>query len=387
MKILMINVVCGVKSTGRICTDIALQLEKQGHEVKIAYGRDVVPAELERFAYRIGNDWDVRFHGIRARLFDGMGLGSKAATERFVEWIINFNPDVIHLHNIHGYYLHIPTLFNYLKNCNKKIIWTLHDCWSFTGHCMYFNYENCDRWKTGCGGCPQKGVYPDRIGPDRSAFNHNLKRHLFANIKDLTVVTPSEWLAKLVQQSFMGQYPVQVIHNGVDTATFKYTDSDILDKLGISGKKMLLGVAAVWDRRKGLKDFIELSKIIDDSYRIVLVGLSKEQVRALPEGIIGLTRTDSVEELVELYSAAYAFINPTYEDNYPTTHLEAIACGTPVITYDTGGSSESANMYGITLQEKTPTAIASALSDVPNIKKQAVDIDNSTTIESYLKLY
>ncbi len=387
MKILMINVVCGVKSTGRICTDLATQLEKQGHTVKIAYGRDIVPNEFKHLAVRIGTDRDVKMHGIKTRLFDGMGLGSRKATEAFIGWVRDFNPDVIHLHNLHGYYINIEVLFNYLKTCNKKIIWTMHDCWSFTGHCMYFDYEKCERWKTGCGGCPQKCVYPVRLGPDRSARNFKLKRELFSNLKDLTIVTPSLWLENLIKQSYMGNYPITTIHNGIDTHVFRRTHSDVLDRYNINGKKVILGVAAVWDRRKGLSDFIKLSTLIDKSYVIVLVGLSKKQIKQLPKGIIGIERTDSVHELVELYSAAYVFVNATYEDNYPTTNLEAIACGTPVITYNTGGSPESANIYGITLSKKTPKAIFDALSEVEYLHHSRGSISGSDTIFEYLKLY
>lgn len=387
MKILMINVVCGVKSTGRICTDLAVQLEQQGHEVKIAYGRDTVPPQYERFAVRIGSNIDVKMHGLKARLFDGMGLGSITATEKFIEWVREYDPDVIHLHNIHGYYINVPVLFEYLRTCGKRIIWTMHDCWAFTGHCTYFDFENCNRWLTGCGGCPQKGVYPVLWGADRSAENFKLKRNLFTGLQDLTLVTPSLWLEKLVKASYMRQYPIQTIHNGVDTSIFKPTKSDIHEKLGLVGKKIILGVAAVWDRRKGLDDFIQLSELVDDSYAIVLVGLKEKQIEKLPEKIIGIRRTDSVAELVELYSAAYVFVNPTYEDNYPTTNLEAIACGTPVITYNTGGSPESANEYGITLKDKNANAIYDALSFVDSIPKSDTSFSNEKTIEEYLALY
>lgn len=387
MKILMINSVCGIRSTGRICTDLALKLEEQGHEVKIAYGRENVPKEFERFAVRIGTDFDVKLHGVKARLLDGMGFGSKSATAGFIKWVKKYDPDVIHLHNIHGYYINIPVLFNYLKGCGKTIIWTLHDCWSFTGHCTYFNYEGCEKWKEGCGDCPQRGVYPKLIGPDRSAHNFRLKYKLITDIPNMHIVTPSKWLMDLAAESYLSDYPIQVINNGIDTDVFKPTESDILDKLGISGKKVILGVAAVWDRRKGMPDFIELSKMIDDSYKIVLVGLTKEQIVELPENIIGIERTDSVAELVELYSAAYVFVNATYEDNYPTTNLEAIACGTPVITYNTGGSPESANIFGMTLQDKSAVAIHEALSHVDKLKRFQKNISNEESIEEYLNLY
>ncbi|MCR4831834.1 MAG: glycosyltransferase [Pseudobutyrivibrio sp.] len=387
MKILMINSVCGIRSTGRICTDLAIKLEEQGHEVKIAYGRENVPAQFERFAVRIGSDWDVTCHGLKTRLWDGMGLGSKSATKKFIEWVKEYNPDVIHLHNIHGYYINIPVLFDYLQTCGKTVIWTLHDCWSFTGHCMYFDFEGCDKWKTGCGSCPQRNVYPKLIGPDRSAKNFRLKQELITGIPNMHIVTPSKWLKDLAEQSYLKEYPIDVINNGVDTDVFKPTESDILERLCIKDKKVILGVAAVWDRRKGLADFVELSKLIDESYKIVLVGLSREQITELPGSIIGIERTDSVAELVELYSAARVFVNATYEDNYPTTNLEAIACGTPVITYNTGGSPESANIYGMTLQEKSAGAILEALGHIDKLKHFQRDISNAESIEEYVDIY
>lgn len=383
----MINVVCGIRSTGRICTDLAKSLEAQGHEVKIAYGRETVPTEFEKYAVRIGNDWDVRFHGLKARLFDGMGFGSRRATKNFIRWIEEYNPDVIHLHNIHGYYLNVRILFDYLRKCDKKIIWTMHDCWSFTGHCMYFDYENCDGWKHGCGNCPQKSVYPKRIGIDHSKRNYRVKKELFTGIKNLTIVTPSQWLAELVKQSYMRKYDVKVIHNGVDTDVFKPTESQIRCSYGLADKTVILGVAAVWDRRKGLEDFIELSKRLDESYKIILVGLTKDQMSDLPSNIIGIERTNSVQDLVKLYSAADVFVNPTKEDNYPTTNLEAIACGTPVVTYNTGGSPESANIYGVTLRNNSVEDIIESLRFINTLKKKDVDISKEATIRGYLEIY
>ena len=175
----MINSVCGIRSTGRICTDIASELEAQGHQVKIAYGRENVPEQFQRYAVRIGNDLDMRLHGVKARLLDASGFGSKSATKRFIKWVKDYDPDVIHLHNIHGYYINIEILFNYLKNSGKPVVWTLHDCWAFTGHCAYFDFAGCEKWKTGCYGCPLKKSYPSSILIDRSKKNYIQKKRLF----------------------------------------------------------------------------------------------------------------------------------------------------------------------------------------------------------------
>ena len=388
MKILMINVSCGTGSTGRICTDLADALEKKGHTVKIGYGRDAVPQKYQKYAIRIGNDLDVNTHALKARLFDRIGFGSKRATEKFIEWVKEYDPDVIHLHNIHGYYINIEVLFNYLKTCGKKIIWTLHDCWPFTGHCAFFDYVGCTKWKTGCDHCSQKTEYPARVGIDRAKRNYGVKKELFSGVHNLTIVTPSEWLAELLKESFLAEYPVKVIHNGVDTSTFLPTKSNIKDRFGIGEDiKVVLGVASVWDRRKGLEDFLKLSKLLDEKYKIVLIGLNKKQIEKLPNNILGIERTENIQELVAWYSAADVFVNPTYEDNYPTTNLEAIACGTPVITYDTGGSGESAELYGSIIRKQDVDSIVKALEDSQTIIRKDCNIDYRFALEQYLYLY
>lgn len=387
MKILMINVSCGTGSTGRICTDLADALEKKGHTVKIAYGRDAVPQKYQKYAVKIGDELDIYNHVFQARVFDRMGFGSKRATEKFIEWVKEYDPDVIHLHNIHGYYINVEVLFSYLKEFGKKIIWTLHDCWAFTGHCAFFDYVECDKWKTECEHCPQKTEYPARMGIDCSKRNYDLKKELFSGVQNLAIVTPSEWLAKLLKESFLSEYPVNVIHNGIDTSTFRPTKSNIKERFGISEDiKIVLGVASVWDRRKGLEDFLKLSKLLDEKYKIVLIGLKKKQIEKLPNNILGIERTENIQELVAWYSAADVFVNPTYEDNYPTTNLEAIACGTPVITYDTGGSGESAELYGDITKEKTPESIVNALFLRDSFIKKDKDLSSENMLSNYLAI-
>lgn len=387
MKILMINSVCGIKSTGRICTDLAVELDRQGHEVKIAYGRESVPEQFQKYAVRIGSEWDVRFHGMKARLFDAMGLGSREATKKFIKWVEEFNPDIIHLHNIHGYYINIEILFKYLKTCGKKIIWTLHDCWTFTGHCAYFDFYGCNKWISGCKGiCVCKKDYPAAFLLSRAEKNYQIKKSLFTGINNLTIVTPSQWLASLVKKSFLSEYHVEVINNGVNTDIFKPTPSNIKNIYSIGNKKIILGVASIWDRRKGLETFIELSKQIEDDYKIILIGLNKEQIKKLPNTIIGIERTNSTKELAEFYSVADVFLNPTLEDNYPTTNIEAIACGTPVISYDTGGSGESAIFYGSVVKKGDITAIIQEIKR-NEFKKQECYIDYRLSVKKYCELY
>lgn len=385
MKILMINSVCGVKSTGRICTDLAKELEKNGHEVKIAYGREKVPLEYQKYAIRIGNDLDVKIHGLQSRLFDMAGFGSKKVTQKFIEWVKIFNPDVIHLHNLHGYYINIEILFQYLKKEFKgKIIWTLHDCWPFTGHCTYFDFVRCEEWKKECKRCVQKKEYPKCIGVSNSNNNFFKKKQLFTGIDNLIVVTPSQWLADLVKNSFLKEYKVKVIHNGIDTKIFKKIETDIKSRYNLKEKKIILGVAAIWDRRKGLNYFIELSNKLDNSYQIVVIGINKEQKQQLPQNIIGILKTSSVKELIEWYSVADIFVNPTLEDNYPTTNLEAIACNTPVITFNTGGSLESAIFYGKVVNKNIDELIRAIREQ--SFKKIEIDISIENMINQYIEI-
>ncbi len=334
MKILLINSVCGLGSTGRICTDLAQMLEKEEHDCKIAYGRGTVSPENQKYAIKIGSKKDFYIHAGLSRVFDNTGFYSKHATKKLIAWIENYNPDVIHLHNIHGYYINIKLLFNYLKTCKKKIIWTLHDCWSFTGHCSHFDSIQCNKWKDRCFSCPLKKEYPKSNFRDNSKKNYQLKKELFTGIEDLTIVTPSQWLADVVKQSFLKEYEVKVIHNGIDLNVFKPISNNFKKLHHIENKFMILGVASVWSEKKGLNDFIELSKILDERFQIVLVGLNQKQMQKIPKNIIGIERTNSANELAQIYTAADVFVNPSIEETMGLTTVEAIACTTPVIVYN-----------------------------------------------------
>lgn len=385
MKVLQINSVCGIRSTGRICTDIADVLTANGHECKIVYGRETVPEKYKKYAVRIGSNTDVKLHALESRLFDNSGFGSKKATNDFIKWVKEYDPDVIHLHNIHGYYINIEILFNYLKSCNKRIIWTLHDCWPFTGHCSYFTIVKCEQWKAHCSYCVQKHCYPSSILADHCKSNFERKRALFSGIKDMTLITPSKWLADLVSESFLKKYPVKVIHNGIDLSVFKPTESDLRKKYGLTDKKVILGVASVWDERKGLDDFIKLLDLLDRQYQIVLIGLSDRQLKKMPDNVIGIKRTDSVTELAQWYTTADVFLNLTYEDNYPTVNLEAQACGTACITYRTGGSVESVPEENI-VDAGDISTIKSMLTN-SQLSISDNDLSLNTAIGDYISVY
>lgn len=393
MKVMQINSVCGVGSTGRIATDIHNILIEQGHKSYIAYGRDL-PKNCDK-AIRIGGKFDNYTHVVKTRIFDKHGFASKRATIEFINKVKELNPDIIHLHNIHGYYLNIEILFEYLKEADKPVIWTLHDCWSFTGHCAYFDYVACDKWKTGCYDCPQKKGYPSSFFLDKSKENYRRKKELFTGLKNMTIVTPSNWLADLVKQSYLKEYQVKVINNGIDLNLFKPTESNFREQNDINNKFMILGVANVWDERKGLRYFLDLSNTLNEDEIIVLVGLSEKQKQQLPKNIIGITRTNNIKELVEIYSAADVFVNPTLEDNFPTTNLEALACGTPIITFNTGGSVESVDeSTGYVVEKGNLEELRSAINKAKtkNIRndcclERSKNYNKNEKFNEYIELY
>lgn len=339
--LLQINSVVNSGSTGRIAEEIGKLAIVNGWESNIAFGRNVSTSKSKLI--KIGCSWDAFIHGALTRLFDIHGLASMRATRRLLNRIEEIKPDIIHLHNIHGYYLNYPILFKYLLSIDIPVIWTFHDCWPITGHCAYFDRVGCIKWQNGCSSCPQKNTYPKSLLFDRSKMNYLDKQDAFNSLNNLTLVPVSDWLSDILKSSFLKKHPINRIYNGVDTSIFKPVGGLNISINGqINNRFTILGVASPWSSRKGLDDFIKLYKKLDqDKYCIILVGLSDNQKKTLPAGIIGLTRTENVQELAQIYSAADVFVNPTYEDNFPTTNIEALACGTPIITYRTGGSPEA----------------------------------------------
>jgi len=340
MKILQINTSVNTGSVGRVASEIGKLLTHHGHESTIAYGR--TSREDNSRVVKIGNRLDFLTHAINTRLFDRHGFSSQRATVKFVDRIKRLDPELIHLHNIHGYYLHIGVLFNYLKIAGIPVVWTFHDCWPFTGHCSYFDRYTCSKWQTECNNCPLLNGYPKSWFLDNSRVNYQQKKKLFTGIENMTLVTPCEWLANHLSNSFLSKYPLKVINYGVSLEKFKPFDpGSARFNYNLNGKYIVLGVANIWDQRKGLADFIQLRTMLNSNIEIVLVGLKPMQIQNLPDGIRGISRTESIEDLASLYSTADVFLNLTYADNFPLVNLEALACGTPVITYDTGGCPEA----------------------------------------------
>lgn len=333
-------------STGGIMMKEHRELLAAGGESYAFWGRGRA-GEGDR-EMRFATDAEVRRDALQTRLNGRAGFHSKAATRRLLERLDEIKPDVVHLHNLHGYYVNVEMLFEWLAARECKVEWTLHDCWAFTGHCAHFTYAKCAQWKTHCAyseeRCPQLGAYPKTYSKTSCAWNFDQKRRLFNLVPAgrMKLITPSQWLSDLVAESFLSEYPVEVRRNTIDTSVFKPTPSDFRERYGIGDRFMVLGVASPWTERKGLTDFVRLAEELDsEKYAIVLVGLSEKQVKEMPAVIVGLARTDSREELAGIYSAADVFFNPTVEDNYPTVNLEAEACGTPVVTYDAGGCAET----------------------------------------------
>jgi len=366
-----INVVSQIRSTGHIVEEISRIANAHGWECYNVYGRYNMKSQLNTF--KISSGFPVFVHGLQTRLFDNHGLGSRSSTIKLVEKIKTIKPDIIHLHNIHGYYINIEVLFDFLSKSSIPVVWTLHDCWSMTGHCVYFDSVGCTKWKTYCYKCPQIASYPKSLFADQSTRNYNIKKALFTSIKALSLVTVSKWLENIVRESFLKNIPIQTIHNGIDTSIFKpqKNNSETRARYCIGARVMILGVAVPWSKRKGLDDLIKLSRLLNKDEIIVLIGLDYVQLRHLPSNIIGIAKTKNIQELIDLFSAADLYVNPTCEDNFPTTNIEALACGTPIVTYRTGGSVEAVSTEtGFIVEKGDIKGILNAISTVKKNGKE-----------------
>lgn len=357
-------------STGRIMFQIAEMITATGG---IAYtSTSFTKSRGEHFPetyYRIGGVVGKTEHIILAKLTGRHGCYSHFATYKLIQKIKQVKPDVIHLHNLHGWYLNWKLLFRYLKQSGIPVVWTLHDCWSFTGHCPHFMAVNCERWKTGCYECPLHKSYPGCFLDD-SKKQYFLKKKCFTKVPNLTIVTPSQWLADLVKLSYLRDYNTMVINNGIDLTIFKPRTSNFRKENNLDDKVILLGVAFDWNPRKGIEDFKRLAEELPKEYVIVLVGVSDMVAKGLPSNLIKIACTQNQEELAEIYSASDLFVNPTLEDNFPTVNLEALACGTPVITYQTGGSAEClTEACGRAVPYRNYDALKKAILEMRNAKK------------------
>lgn len=363
-KLLQINVTLGNGSTGRIAEQIAEKATLHGWDCYMAHGGRYV-GKSQFPAFQVSSKYDNYIHAVEGEFLGRHGLGSYLSTKRFVEKIKEIKPDIIHLHNIHGYYINYKVLFEYLAESNIPLVWTLHDCWSFTGHCTHFENGGCEKWKTECGDCPlMMAQYKTRF-IDRSRKNFLLRKSLYEKLNNVTIVPVSHWLENYVSQSILGRFPIHVIHNGIDLDVFTPTENTIREKYGIpKDKTLVLGIlGSGFDVEKGRMEFMRLAS--DEEVQIILIGLTDQDKEGLPDNIIKMGRTGSQKELAEYYTAADVLLNPTYNDTFPTVNLEAFACGTPVITYRTGGSPEAIDENtGIVVEKGDYDGIVAAIKEV-----------------------
>ena len=373
MKVLQINFL-NMFSTGNIMLNIARVTRERGYEAFTAskYTRDAILHDKGIVNhYYVGSRVENTFHRYFSWYTDLQDICSCLSTRRLIRHVEKINPDIIHLHDVVGWYLNIDVLFAYLKRKNIPVVWTFHDCWAFTGRCIYFDAAGCDRWKNGCGQCPQKRYMPGTKAKwDLSAWNWRHKKRLFSSLNNLTIVTPSEWLKNLTEQSFLAGKTVKVINNGINLEIFKPTKGDFYQQVKADGKKIVLGLTALWAARKGLKEMNKLAEELPTEYKVIVVG--SVQDGQLSDRIFHIDRTQNQAELAQLYTAADVYVNPTFEDNFPTVNLESLACGTPIVTYRTGGSPESVTeQTGLVVEKGDYKALKAAVMTVCEKGKEA----------------
>lgn len=390
VKIVQINAVCGSGSTGKICADVSKLLTECGVENYIFYASGSSTYPLSR---KYMEHHEVKLEALKSRVFGNWGFNSRAATKRLIAMLEEVQPDIVHLHNLHGHNCNLEMLFSYFKQKKTRLFWTFHDCWAFTGYCVHYDMIGCDQWKTGCWKCPLKHDYSCFF--DRSSALYDKKKELFTDL-DLTIVTPSHWMKEQVRQSFLKDYPVRIIHNGIDLEVFRARESKFRIQYNIENKHIVLGVAFGWGPRKGLDVFIELAQTLEKDYQLVLVGTDTATDKLLPDNVISIHRTQNQIELAEIYTAADVFVNPTREENYPTVNMEAIACGTPVVTFRTGGSPEMLDKStGIVVEKNDMDALRKAIEAACEGKcirsfeclQYAEKFDKMDCFQKYISLY
>lgn len=396
LKLLQINVAANWGSHGRIAEEIGLEAMAQGWESYIAYGRYANPSKSH--IVKIGDLFDHCLHGAQSLLLDRHGLASCGPTKKLIKEIEQIKPDLIHLHNIHGFYLNYPILFRYLSTVDIPVVWTLHDCWAFTGHCAWPIHGHCDRFQEQCCHCPlQSKGYPKSFLLDRSRSNFKLKKRYFRSLQDLHLVTVSRWLEQQVRLSFMQDMDIRTIYNGLDTEVFRPSGTPPTSVT--DGHPLVLGVCNAWYDWKGLDDMAALRELLPDDYEVMVVGVNEDQMHRLPEGITCIRRTDSVSQLAEIYSQADVFVNPSKVESFGMTTAEALSCGTPSIVYDTSACPEVVdNLTGRVVPLGDVNALAKAVMEICSLpgreamrqacRERAIRLFNrQDRYKEYLQLY
>jgi len=371
MKLLQINVDANNGSNGSIAQELGKEALKRGWESYIAYGRRCVPSESDLI--RIGTDYDVKIHGIQSRLFDNHGLASKSATRQFIKTVEGIRPDLIHLHNIHGYYLNYKLLFEYLYETNIPVVWTFHDCWPFTGHCGYFESVQCEKWKTECHSCELRRFYPKSLFLDRSTRNYKLKKRLFTSINSLHITTVSKWLMSKVEDSFFRDYPISTVYNFVNEKVFKPNVERIKrSDYGLDERTILIGAAANWVPSKGIPDFNALADSLSDKYQIVMVGVTEDVKKQISPNVRSLARVENPQKLAALYAEADILLNLSRQETFGMTTLEAMACGTPGISYNNTACPEVlSNDTGVVVPTGDVKAVMEAIGLIEKRGKES----------------
>ena len=390
MKIVQLNITCGVGSTGKICLAVSRLLRDKGVENYILFSEEDSDYE---YGIKYADKLSVKLEALKSRVFGNYGFNSKALTKKLIAKLDEIKPDIVHLHNLHGHGCNLEMLFGYFKEKNIKLYWTFHDCWAFTGYCPHFDMVGCDKWLSQCDSCPQKGVYSFFF--DKSDKLYSKKKELFTGL-DLTIITPSEWLKSQVKKSFLKDYEVMVINNGIDLDVFTPRESDFREKYGIKDKFLILGVAFNWDERKGIDVFSDLARTLPNDCRIVLVGTNENTRKLLPDNVVAIDRTENQSQLAEIYTACDLFVNATREDTFPTVNIEALACGTPVLTFRTGGSAEIIDSScGMSVEKNDTDSLRKAILSIKETRpftkeaclKKSAEYRKEDKFKQYTEIY
>lgn len=383
--------------TGRINIGIMKQADLNGYKTYTvcSKGRSTVKNKYENQIFIKGGVY--KYIRTKIEYYSGyQNIGSYFSTKELLRKLDYIKPNLFHFHIMHTSFVNIKLLIDYANKNDIPIVWTMHDCWAFTGQCPYFDNVGCEKWKTGCMQCPQLYRYPASKWFDHSKENYERKKRIFTSIKKLEIVCPSQWLSDLVKKSFFKGYNVSTIHNGIDTNSFYPQKSDLKKEYGVEDKFIVLGVAGSWEKRKGVEYFKKLAKENLKGVQIVMIGVSEEMSSSLPDNIIAINKTDSLQQLARWYSCADVLLNPTLEDNFPTVNIEALSCGTPIITFDTGGSPEAIDVKtGIVVPKGDYTSLKQAVEYIKQTRpfssescfNRAKKFEEKIAFQKYIDLY
>ena len=397
MKLLQINAVYGIGSTGHIVRDISIKAEESGIDSFVAYS---VAREKPEKGYLIGNTADKKVHALLSRVSGKQAFFSARATKRLVKYIDTIKPDIVHLHNLHSNYISLPVLLSELAERKIKVMLTQHDCWFFTGNCFHFSAIGCEKWEAGCRNCPGRNKIGTKSWISDCTYSvWQEKKRLFSMIDDLVVVSCSDWLTDITRRSFLGNRRLMTIHNGVNLEVFRpITSNGIRTRLQIDDKAfVVLGMANKWlleRNREVLSAVLSMTDII-----LVLLGCTKEQqIKVNGSNVKTVGFVGDKHELACYYSAADVFVNLSWEDTFPTVNLESLACGTPIIAHYCTGVPEMVDAkVGMVIQPGCAEKMIAAINEVKSVGKDYYskhcrakaekEYDYKQCVAKYISLY